>query len=265
MIARNTSVAVSPLKSTMRALFADPRDKAFVFALDRVLLRPEEVDEARLGAGDLTDLLADLARASGGAVAVLSDRPLEEVDRILAPLRLPGCGRGGLEVRVPGGSCIALRSAADLDPVRRFVDAAGRVPVGLAIEDEGLAIVLRHDGAGDLEPAARRIAHEAVALAPAVYRVRASAGAVKVTFAGASRGRALGRLMSCDFFSARLPVVFGCDVEDDEVYSAIRSFGGTAIQVGSRSGHEADIVVPGSNDVRWLIRDFLADLAGRPN
>lgn len=258
-----TSPAVSPLKDAVRALFSDPRDKAFIFALEGALIRPDDAEGARIESDELTELLGDLERASDGAVAILSDRPLETVDRILAPLRLPGCGRNGLEIRVPGEMSVKMRLEADLDPVRRLICAAAPLPQALTIVDEGLAIALRHDGDPDLAAMARNLARDAIGLAPAVYRAQMCEKVTRVTFTGASKGRAIRKVMSSDFFIERIPVVFGCDNEDDEVYSAVRNFGGTAIQVGSRQGHEADIVVPGSNDVKWLIRDFLADLSGK--
>ncbi|WP_333823662.1 hypothetical protein [Pinisolibacter sp.] len=258
-----TKSSETPFKNAVRALFSDPREKAFIFAMEGGLIRSDDLDETRFAAEELADLLGELSSASDGAVAVLSDRPLAETDRLLAPLSLPGCGSSGLELRIPGGAHLKLRIEADLDPVRRFLDGTLRGDTLLGVDDDGLSIALTHGGEPEAVERARVLAREAVSLAPAAYRVRFEEAATRITFAGVSKARAVRRLMSCDYFIERIPVVFGGRVCDDDVYSVVRSFGGTAIQVGSRDGHCADIQVPGSNDVRWLIRDFLADLGDR--
>ncbi len=174
----------TPLGVTVRALLADRRPRAFVFALEGVLLGPADGPEERR---ELVGLLEPLAAACDGAVAVVSGRPLAEVDRLLAPLCLPGWGGDGNEVRPAGGS----------------------------------------DGA-------------------------------------ASRSEGWRAFLTGGAFAGRTPVVFGCRGVDDDVYAAARAVGGTAIQVGPRAGHDAHAEVAGPNDVRWLVRDFLADLTDRP-
>lgn len=247
------------MASTLRALLTDPRDRLFVFVYEEALAPPD-------GGGDAADtaetirLLGRLSEVGGNAVVVLSDRSLDAVDRSLAPLRLPGCGQSGLEIRGPGGDVVRSRVVADLDPVRRRMQA--RCDAGLDIVDEGLAIGLHHGGDPELEIRARELARSAVALAPAFYRVRFDRDVTRVTFAGASKGRALAQIMCCDRFIERIPLVF-CGRSIDDVGAAARSFGGNVISVGECAGDDGDVSLPGINDVRWLIRDFLADLSAR--
>lgn len=250
-----------PFRTAVRSLFEDAPHKAFLFCLEGTLLseRPEVACERDT---EMPTLLAALAEASGGAVAVLGDRSFAEIDRQLAPLVLPGCASGGLEIRSARGVVTRLRHAADLDPVRRLLARPGLLPAGVEIVDDELSIDLRHGGDVSLASATRIVAREAVALAPAVITLRAGATSTRIGFAGASRGQAVHRLMNDAFFIERIPIVFGGGCDDEDVYAAARCFGGTSIEVGRRADHGADIVLPALNDVRWLMRDFLAELGG---
>ncbi len=248
-----------PFRTAVRSLFENAHHKAFLFCLEGTLLseRPEVANERDT---EMPTLLGALAEASGGAVAVLGDRSFADIDRHLAPLVLPGCASGGLEIRSARGEMKRLRAAGDLDPVRRLLTRPGLLPAGVDIVDGGLSIDLRHGGDAELAEATRIVAREAVASAPAVIALRAGATSTRIGFAGASRGQAVHRLMNDAFFIERIPIVFGGVCDDEEVYAAARCFGGTSIAVGDRADHGADIVLPALNDGRWLMRDFLAEL-----
>lgn len=249
-----------PLREAIAGLLADPRRKAFFIDFDGTLvdiaLTPDDVVVPR----HLTSCLAELSVCHGGAVAILTGRPIATVDRFLAPLRLPGCGQHGLELRLPDGSMTEARSAEEIAPIReRLAALAPGLPDGVTLEDKGLAVALHYRG----NPAARVAVEALVAAAiegvAGPFRVRHGKMVVEVTLAGASKGAALHRLMETACFSGRVPVVFGDDLTDDEAFLAARAFGGVSFQVGARPGHAADFEVGGIADVHWLIRDFAVE------
>ncbi|MDK9695437.1 MAG: hypothetical protein OEL76_03510 [Siculibacillus sp.] len=254
-------VARPPLREAIAALFSDPREKAFFFALEGVLLPGHDALDAEADGEIATLLLADLARAVDGAVAVLSDAPLAEVDRMLAPLRPAGCGARGLELRLEAaGPCVGRRIAADLDPVRRLLAASAVLPKDLEVVDEGLALALHHRGERGHAAAAKSFVAEAIALAPAVFRGDLGGEVTRVTFAGASMGGAICRIMDSGRFADRVPVVFTVAGRNPDCLSVANFFGGTSVAVGSSPDGGADIALDGPLDVRWVIRDFLAHL-----
>ena len=247
------------LREALTALFAEPNDKAFFFALHGVLLPdhrredPAEWPDAPIG------LLDELHRISGGAVAILSATSLDEVDRVLAPLRMAGCGSNGLEIRrVGGGPAMKLRFAADLDPVRLLLSARADLARRVTVTDEGLVLTLGHGHDAVAMAAARAFAHDAVALAPAAFRAEFGAETTRVTFAGASVGGAICRIMDGDLFAGRVPIVFGPAGRTNDVLAVTRFFGGTTVSVGPAADGDADIRLDGPRDVQWIIRDFLA-------
>lgn len=209
-----------PLREALAALFADPREKAFFFVLDGVLACGFDID-----AGSPPDvpvaLLAELERAAGGAVAVLADVPLVEADRMLAPLRLAGCGLGGREIRPRGAPSRALRE------VSAAPDFLYR-PLGT-----GASAAVRSAGIEDTAP---------------------------VIVTGASLGHAVCRIMDGNCFAGRIPIVFGPAEGTSDCLAAAQFFGGTAVAVGAAVHRDADILLDGPRDVQWIIRDFLAHL-----
>ena len=56
----------------------------------------------------LLDLLDNLHSRLGGALAVVSGRPLDSIDRLLAPLHLPAAGTHGAELRDAAGASVHL-------------------------------------------------------------------------------------------------------------------------------------------------------------
>ncbi len=260
MKAPATPIARAPLKEALTALFADPRDKAFFFELDGVLFADRRTGAADPPADVPIDLLAELERLAGGAVAVLSKAPLDDVDRILAPLRLAGCGLSGLEIRRDrDGPATRRRFAADLDPVRRLLERRPSLEAQVGVIDEDLALAFRHDGDPAGLEAAKSFARDAVALAPAAFRADFGSVAIRVTFAGASVGGAICQIMETAAFAGRTPVVFGPAGEGNDHLAVAHVYGGTTVTVGRAvAGHTADIVLEGPRDVQWVVRDFIA-------
>ena len=73
---------------------------AIMLDVDGTLLdiapRPQEVFVPK----NLRETLQRLRRQLDGAVAFVSGRPLEDIDRIFAPLKLPAVGGHGAEIRI---------------------------------------------------------------------------------------------------------------------------------------------------------------------
>lgn len=251
-----------PLREAITNLLADPRDKAFFIDFDGTLvdiaLSPEDVVVPK----DLTSLLDDLSTCHGGAVAILTGRSIATIDRFLAPLRLPGCGQHGLELRLPNGTMAAARSAEEIAPIRQRLRALGPdLPDGVTIEDKGLAVAVHYRANPAVGVEVEALVTEAIAGVVGPFRLRHGKMVVEVTLAGASKGAALHRLMETPTFAGRLPIVFGDDLTDDEAFIAARAFGGVSFQVGDRPDHAADFEVGGTADVHWLIRDFAVERA----
>src|ERR1700704_1268632 len=103
----------------------------------------------------LRHALARLIARTNGAVALVSGRSLEDIDRLFAPMRLTAVGGHGAEFRLIDGSTLEGRDAPPLDPElrRRLGAAAGGGGVGAA---EGDAVALHYRLAPERENLVRQ-------------------------------------------------------------------------------------------------------------
>jgi trehalose 6-phosphate phosphatase len=99
-------------------------------------------------------LLQDLRDQLGGALAVVSGRQIDAIDRFLAPLRLPAAGEHGVQRRDAKGHMQEQR-APDLVPILDIANELARVHEGLLVERKHAAIALHYRLAPQLEAVCR--------------------------------------------------------------------------------------------------------------
>ena len=176
-----------------------------------------------------------------GAVALVSGRPIEELDALLAPLRLAAAGEHGA----------AIRTAANLPSTRPPLPAVPRswrdVAEGLVRDHPG--VLVEHKAAGlvlhyRLVPAAgavlRDVLERLVADAPA-FEVMSAARAWEVRPRGIDKGMAVRTLMQAPAFRDRLPVFIGDDVTDEDGIAAAAAMGGIGLRVADAFGDAAGV------------------------
>ena len=81
--------------------------------------------------------IARLSERTGGAVALVSGRSLNDLDLLFSPLRLPAVGGHGAEFRPHAGGELDLRRTVPLDVAlkRKFATVAEIGP-GIVVEDK---------------------------------------------------------------------------------------------------------------------------------
>jgi trehalose 6-phosphate phosphatase len=206
---------------------------AFFLDIDGTLLDIEgHPDHVRIGRAEL-DLVSGLHRATGGALALVSGRPLAGIDVLFHPLRLPLAGQHGAERRDGEGRrhrhrfpVEALHRAAV--PVRRFVARNE----GLVFEDKGASVALHYRLAPQLEAAARRVVEEAVKQAGGALEMQVGKMVFELKPAGVDKGSAIEHFMRDVPFAGRIPVFLGDDVTDEFGFRVVNRLGGQSIKVG---------------------------------
>lgn len=187
--------------------------------------------EVVLGPG-LVPLLTGLSAALGGALGVVSGRPLAEIDWFLAPLLLPGAGLHGLEYRDrPGAATASLGENPEIALLRKRLlgqDPGGR---GLVLEDKGAALALHFRQRPELGGLAREMLQEAVRDLANLHLVDGKM-VVEVKPRHADKGSSVARLMRLHPFSGRRPVFLGDDVTDEDGMKMAARLGGFGIKVG---------------------------------
>ena len=204
---------------------------AFFLDFDGTLVEIAAAPDAVVVPGDLPALLTRLAAGADGALAVVSGRTIEALDRLLAPAQLAAAGVHGAELRLPDGERWAA-GAPDMTRARRLLlDFAGEHP-GVLAEDKGVAVALHYRRAPDLAAAAIAAAEAAARDSHGALSVQHGRMVVEVRPAGADKGRALAAFMTHTPFDGRRPIAIGDDLTDEAMFAAARTLGGIAARVG---------------------------------
>lgn len=182
-------------------------------------------------------VIARLSEKLKGALALVSGRPLRELDQLFAPLTLPGAGMHGQELR--GAPSLAQTKPLMAMQVLRAEAArlAERVP-GIVIEDKGTNLALHWRKAPEAGDQVRALAQSHIDRLPG-YRLQPGDHVVELVPTDVDKGRALRTLMGQPAFSGRTPVFVGDDLTDEYGFAAANALGGWSVLVGDRSNSHA--------------------------
>jgi trehalose 6-phosphate phosphatase len=215
--------------------------------------RPDQV----VGDGCLLYLLDDLYVATAGAMAIMSGRSLDDMDALLAPLRLPLAGIHGAQRRRADGSIekCAIPSTV-VWQTRMALRMRLRRYEGLFIEDKGSAFAVHYRGALALSLTRLRADLEALASASrGVFEVVPGRDVFELQPRGCDKGAALKSFMSEAPFEGRFPIFIGDDQTDRAAFDAVARVNGMGISVGS--GVSAPWWLPDPAGVRAWLRTCL--------
>lgn len=189
-------------------------------------------EQAHVPAATL-DVLARLHKLTGGAIAIVSGRPLAQIDALVQPLVLTGAGLHGAQWRGPDGALheLPVDTAAVAGMVESLAPLARRWP-GTQLEHKGLSLAFHYRNAPDREQDVRIAAEMALQPHAEAFVLQPGKMVVEIKPRHASKAAAIGRLMGMAPFAGRLPVFAGDDLTDEAGFEAVKSMGGVAIKVG---------------------------------
>ena len=190
----------------------------------------------------LVELLADLHRASGGLLALVSGRSIDSLDRLFSPFRGIAVGLHGLELRRdPASAPERSRASPPPDALRRALERIAREHRAALLEDKGAAIAVHHRLAAPAMQSLRRALRDAcVAFAPQ-WTVLRGRQVLEVKPRSATKAHGVDALMADAPFRGSVPVAFGDDITDLDMFEAIRRHAGTAVAVGPRIAGSGDL------------------------
>ena len=181
----------------------------------------------------LRTILPACIRALGGAVAIVTGRPISALDAFLTPLKLPTAGLHGLELRMPDGAVEeTAHRAAELAELRGRFHSLAREDARLIVEDKGSSVALHFRRAPERE----RELCELVAGEAARHNghhVMHGKMILEVRPAHADKGTAIARFLETPPFAGRVPVFAGDDTTDEDGFAAVNRLGGISIKVGA--------------------------------
>lgn len=206
------------------ALFLD-----FDGTLVDIAPQPEDV----VVPSNLVPTLRALQQYLGGAVAVISGRPIEQIDAFLAPLQLPCAGVHGAERRGSDGS-LALASTYSLDAVQAAAAALVQQHPALRLENKRGSIALHYRQAPELQGLCLDTLQAAVDQSPGLGLLHGKM-VVEAKPSGVSKGHAIQAFLREPPFLGRTPLFVGDDITDEVGFSTVQNMGGMGVKVGEGS------------------------------
>lgn len=177
-------------------------------------------------------LLRALRRRSGGALAIISGRPVCDLDARV-PRSVWRVGGHGAEMAAPHRRAEVF--ASQPDKVAALVDqlAALTAPLeGVTLEPKRTGAALHFRANPAMEAACLQALEEALRPLDG-FRIQSGHCVLEAVPANASKAAALFRLMRHAPFAGRRPVMVGDDVTDEGAMEAALSLRGLALKVGA--------------------------------
>lgn len=206
---------------------------------------------------DLVDLLRQLERACDGALALVSGRPIAELDDLFAPLFLSVAGVHGCERRDASGHWYRPTVVgATLEPIRREIEHLLRQYHGTLIEDKGCALAVHFRKAPYLEEVLK-VQLSSLLTRTTEYELLEGDHVIEIKPVAQNKATAIEAFMQETPFAGRTPIFIGDDKTDLDGFAAVRRFRGRAISVGDRV--IADTALPNPAAVREWLRELLRE------
>ena len=178
----------------------------------------------------LLAVLRDVQDYLQGALAIISGRPIAQIDAFLQPLRLAVAGVHGAERRSQDGQ-VHLLHTHPLDHVEEAACTLAALHPGLLVENKRGSLALHYRQMPELEEECVRAMQQAVDESRGLTLLRGKM-VVEAKPGGASKGRAIEDFLAEPPFAGRLPVFVGDDVTDEVGFSTVQQLGGVGIKVG---------------------------------
>jgi trehalose 6-phosphate phosphatase len=214
---------------------------AFLLDVDGTLLDFAATPLAVVVPADLPATLRALKGRVGGALGIISGRPVEQVAALFGDIPQAIAGEHGGAVRHAPDGAVERPALAAAPP--EWLAEAERMAVahpGTLLEHKARGFVLHYRNA----PAAGQPLHDALAvmLAHSPYFALLPAHmAWEVRPRGTDKGMAVTAIMERPPFAGRVPVFVGDDVTDEDAVRAAQAIGGIGLMVADAFGDPAGV------------------------
>ncbi len=196
-------------------------------------------------APNLDQLISRVAYHLNGAVAVITGRPIEIIDKHLKGAVRAVAGIHGAERRTAMGHVIhAEIQTTALDPAREHLSPFCRAHPGVMAEDKGVSIALHFRAVPDLESQCRTLIDECAAASHGQLERLDGNKVVELKPAQFRKSNALAAYMNEPPFAGRRPVFVGDDLTDESAFVAVSQTNGYGVIVGPRSPTAATSRLP---------------------
>ena len=183
---------------------------------------------------DLVGALAAAERRLGGALALISGRPIATLDRLFTPLRLRASGVHGAEIRHRGDDAGRIPRELYMPPQAwpELVRLLDRFP-GAFAEDKRASFAVHYRMAScGAEELGAALARWVAGFAACELELAAGNLVFEIRRPGFDKGKAIEKFMGKTPFLGRRPVFIADDAMDRAGFDAVIARGGLAYSVG---------------------------------
>jgi trehalose 6-phosphate phosphatase len=210
----------------------------------------------------LPSLIARLAAQRGGALALVSGRPVSQLDHLFRPWHGAAAGLHGIERRRADGVLVDVYGDDDgmvaLDRIRPALAAVASRDARLLLEDKGTTLALHYRAAPEREEEIRVLAETLHGEVDEAFRLIGGKMVVEFQPRHVNKGVAIAAFLAEPPFLGRRPVFVGDDTTDEDGFAEICRRGGVAIRVGPARKTAAKCSLPSVAAVLdWLARSDL--------
>jgi trehalose 6-phosphate phosphatase len=204
---------------------------ALLLDLDGTLLDIAPTPDSVVVPPGLVADLRTLRTRLGGALAVVTGRPIAQVDALLDDAPYAVAGEHGGAIRHAPGQAERRAALPEPPPEWRVTgEAIAAAHPGTLLERKSRGFVLQYRSAPEHGPALQR-ALQALTHDTPGFVVLAAHMAWELKPLGADKGTAVVAIMQDTPFAGRLPVFIGDDVTDEDGMEAARRLGGAGYRV----------------------------------
>lgn len=228
---------------------------ALFLDVDGTLIEIAQSPDAVVVPARLPELLTELSACLGGALALVTGRSIETIDRLLEPAVLPVAGIHGAEIRLADGSIHGKAENEALDRISDHLKAFAQTREGLLIEDKGRAVAVHYRLAPEYGEEVERHVRALVESETAGLEVQLGKMVVEIRPHGADKGRAMEFLLDQPAFAGRLPIMIGDDYTDEAAFRVANARGGRSVRVGrdERATEALERLPDPAAVIEWLV------------
>ena len=206
--------------------------------------------------GCLSSLLVKLREALDGAVAIVTGRPIEQIDGFLGTAVPAVAGLHGLERRTADGGIVRPSLPRDdLYAVRALLEEFAAKRPGVLLEDKKYTVALHYRLAPSLRDDCRDVLNAALKDTPQGWQVIEGKFVFEIRPCEHNKGTAIEAFMGEAPFLGRTPVFCGDDITDEDGFEVVNARGGVSIRVGKGAATRAAAQVDTVGELLdWLTR-----------
>lgn len=207
------------------------RDCALFLDFDGTLVELAPTPDAVAVAPAMVDALRAVRDRLGGRLAIVSGRPIAQIDAMLATLTLPVAGVHGMERRDAGGM-LHYAPVPSFSAVQACALRLAALHPRLRVEQKRGALALHYRQAPELERLCKSEMLAAIRETPGMLLLHGKM-VIEVKPAGVSKGTAIRDFLAEAPFVGSRPVFAGDDATDEVGFAYVQQTGGMALKIGA--------------------------------